>query len=143
MSEVETAFQQVWKELYNPKSACPDVELGAVVDVLASVLANSDGFSNPSLDSTERWILAYVSIVGTTDSESLQWAAAYKVPYYSDEKDDNGYPKPRPYNEYEAKQASERDRVGSAIQSLLDSRYLKYSSGGGGKLQCVPQHQMD
>ena len=131
MSEVETALQQVWKELYNPESACPDVELEAVADVLASVLANSDGFSNPSLDQTERWILAYVSIVGII--ESLQCAAAYKVPYS----------KPRPYDEYEAELSSERDRVGSAIQSLLDSRYLKYSSGGGGKLQCVPQLQMD
>lgn len=133
MSEVEVALKQVWKKLYNPKSGSPDVELGAVAEALACALANSNEFSDLSRNTIERWVLAYVSILGTIDSESLQWEAAYKVPYYSD--DGYGYYKPRPYVEYEAEQASARERVKSAIQSLLDDGYLKYDNGG--RLQCV------
>ena len=41
MSEIGKAFKELWSEIYHPRCACPDVEIGHVFDVMAKILSKT------------------------------------------------------------------------------------------------------
>ena len=52
-------FSELWKKINNPRSACPDVEIGHVRQVMADILAE---YNNSNLSFEEKWILALITI---------------------------------------------------------------------------------
>lgn len=126
--ELAAAFAKVWGKVFNPRSACPDIELGHLSDVLASTLVE-EGFGK-GLSDVERWALAKVAVEGNGHPGSLCSAYCDRVPYYSDtEKDANGYPKPRPHEEYYQDQQRAMAQAGQAVQRLVEEGHLVERDG--------------
>jgi hypothetical protein len=60
MSSLE-AFKALWLRIYLPNSAYPDVEVGYVLEVMATVLT---GDTETPVDLAERWILCWLQVLG-------------------------------------------------------------------------------
>ena len=63
--EAREAFARLWSKINNPRSACPDVEIGRVQDEMIAILM--EGLEGSE---EERWILARLSF-GSYDFQSL------------------------------------------------------------------------
>jgi hypothetical protein len=57
------AFKALWNRIHNPSSACPDVEIGFVLECMANVLANV--MTEPK-NYTERRVLAWLRVFGNS-----------------------------------------------------------------------------
>ena len=60
MSALE-AFQELWSKVYDPRSGCPDVKVGYVLETMAAVLVKD--MATPA-NLTERWVLAWLQLLG-------------------------------------------------------------------------------
>lgn len=60
MSALE-AFRDLWSRIYDPRSGCPDVKVGYVLETMAVVLVKD--MAAPA-NLTERWILAWLQLLG-------------------------------------------------------------------------------
>ena len=135
MVKTEEAFRKLWGKLYNPHSGCPDVSLGHVLDAMADILVEA-GDGPPDLEDIERWVLAYTAVVG--QSSLMDLTAGYtesKVPHYLDtgEKDENGYPKRREWEDIEADEEKARLAIIDAVGTLLKRGLLVEEEG---RLRC-------
>lgn len=126
---VPILFQQVWLRLYNPRSGCPDVELGHVLQVLADVLAGCGTLPDAGSPAAN-WAVAFVTITGGSSPLDLKVSWSDTVPYYTDERDGNGYPVAKPFDQYDAEMAEKTREMTAALQALVDRGLLQVGEDG-------------
>lgn len=63
MDEVRIAFRELWEKIYNPKSACPDVEIGQVRDAMEEILNRP----RKNLPREQQFIIAQLSFSEMTE----------------------------------------------------------------------------
>lgn len=102
---VAQAFSQLWARIYNPRSACPDVELGFIEREMTQILQALGTTDGPP---EERWILAQL-LLGPRSLGVLQWG-------WSESQDP--LPMPEDPEELEVFFANEDDRVRAASEAV-------------------------
>jgi hypothetical protein len=68
--DLQEVLTKIWSMIDNPRSMCPDVEIGFVKDVLSKVMAEN---LPVDLEPIDRWVLSWVS-VAPAEEKSLAWA---------------------------------------------------------------------
>lgn len=119
--EAAEAFRLLWDRINNPRSACPDVEIGFVRDQMVQILMDER-----TGDADERWVLSRLAL-GPANQKQLGWSRRDSVPtlpipedpdqiaqFFEDE-DRRGL---------EAQEATER-----AIRRLLDQGHIRSVDG--------------
>lgn len=120
--EAKEAFALLWGKIYNPRSAYPDVELGAVHDTMVEILMGLG--QGPE---EERWVMARVALHPHLRHDVLYcWAERcfkqVKVPEYSEDSEKwEAY-----YDREEQVTAAARLAMGKIVDDLLaNGRVLK------------------
>jgi hypothetical protein len=111
-------FQKLWKRIYRPKSGCPDVEVGHVLRVMVELLVDTNLLTDCGSEA-ENWALAYVTIMENAHPGDIRAGWTDTVPYYLDERDEQGYPKPRPFEEYDADLSAKDSEMAQALRTLV------------------------
>jgi len=124
-------FQQLYSRLYNPKSGCPDVELGHVTDVMTDLLVEA-GIAQSVEDPASQWVLANVTLFpGSSNPAWLaeSYAERHVKRYVDGETDEQGYPKQRPYEDIDADETQLKTQAKTAISHLVDNGKLTLTDG--------------
>lgn len=116
-------FGKLWKRIFRPSSGSPDVEVGHVLVVMTDLLVETKHLPDCGSEAAN-WALAYVTITGGSHPGDIRAGWTDTVPYYSDERDEQGYLKPRPFEEYDADMAAADDRMAEALREMLDKGIL-------------------
>jgi len=66
---VAHAFSLLWERIYNPRSACPDVELGFIHQEMTRILQSLGPKEGTA---AEQWVIAQL-LLGPRSLETLQW----------------------------------------------------------------------
>ena len=131
------AFCKLWKRIYRPSSGCPDVEVGHVLRVMADLLVESETLPDCGSEATN-WALAYVIITDGAHPGDIRAGWGDKVPYYSDERDEQGYRKPRPFDQYDADLQAADEVMMKALREMQAKGLLVED---GEKLRCPERFQ--
>lgn len=70
MTAAAEAYKRLWDRLYNPRSMCPDVELGRIQEVMTQILAEED--TNP-ISSKAKEVLAHITLAPRTLEQLRYW----------------------------------------------------------------------
>jgi hypothetical protein len=131
-----TALQKVWEKIYRPGSACPDVEIGYVHQVLAEVLAEVLKDS-PSLESeASRFVLGSILISPKTKVDlDHEWFESKHVYSETPKPKDYNYEDPeyqveitKYYEKEEQEQALRSQEVKEALEKLVDMNLIVLKS---------------
>lgn len=121
-------FKKIWGRIFRPTSGSPDVEVGHVLQVMVDVLVETGML--PDCGSPEaNWALAYVTITGGSHPGDIRAGWGDKVPYYSDERDEHGYPKPRPFDQYDADLQAADGAMAKALREMQAKGLLVEDDG--------------
>ena len=100
-----------------------------MLQVLADVLAGSGALPDAGSPAAN-WAIASVTITGGSSPLDLKVAWSDTVPYYTDERDDNGYLVARPFDQYDAEMAEKTNEMTATLQTLVDQGLLQIGEDG-------------
>lgn len=125
------AFHEVWNRLFNPRSGCPDVELGHVSDVMVDILIAAG--KDDKLTPAQQWVFAKICLHPNDRNSPAGLGMSYadrKVERYVEgEKDEYGYPKRRDYEDIDRDQAALMVEAEEAALQLVEMGLLTLEDG--------------
>lgn len=119
--EAAEAFRLLWASINNPRSACPDVEIGFVLEQMTQILMS--GHPGPE---EEKWILARLAF-GPANQRDLSVSRGYSLPVLPlpDEEAMEQF-----FAEHARRDQETQEAVGYAVLRLLESRLIQKSADG-------------
>lgn len=126
MNNIELC-KNIWERLYRPNSACPDVELGRVLEVMVDSLVGIDSMVEgcQHLETLEeRWAVTYISVSGKSTQAEICILWAGRVPQYLQDPE-GGCPKARDWEEYERDVESQEALMKKALEGLIEQGVLR------------------
>lgn len=112
---VAEAFNLLWSRIQNPRSACPDVELGRIEEEMAKIL-QALGAADASAE--QQWILAQL-LLGPRGLRMLQWSWS----------EQQRFPAPDDPVEFETFFDEQTNRVALAYEAIARAADELVSSG--------------
>jgi hypothetical protein len=110
-------FRKLWKRIFRPSSGSPDVEVGHVLRVMVDLLVETNLQFGCGSEAAN-WAFAYVTVTDGAHPGDIRARWTDKIPYYSDERDEHGYPKPRPFEEYDRDLQAADEEMAKALQEM-------------------------
>lgn len=111
-------FRKLWKRIFRPSSGSPDVEVGHVLRVMVDLLVETNLQFDCGSEAAN-WAFAYVTVTDGAHPGDIRAGWTDKIPYYSDERDEHGYPKPRPFEEYDRDLQAADAEMAEALRTLV------------------------